>query len=76
MNFAFDGAGKLILGHFQIVCELKIQPETWARIEVSGQPQGRVWSNATALVDDLGNSRHWDTEIEREPVHAEAGGSP
>ena len=38
----------------------------------SGQPQSGIRSNAPALVNDLGNARHGDAKIERQPVHAEA----
>jgi hypothetical protein len=59
------------LGYFEIEGGLKIQPETRACIEVSGQPQRRVRSYAAALVDDLGNSRHWHAKIKRQSVHTE-----
>jgi len=44
----------------------------WAGIEVTSQAQSRIWSNAAAPVDDLGNTCHRDAEIERQPIHAQA----
>jgi len=41
------------LGYFEIEGGLKIQPETRACIEVSGQPQRRVRSYAAALVGPI-----------------------
>ena len=69
-DFPFNGAGELVLRHLEIVRGLKNQPKARAGIEVPSQPQSRIWSNAAALVDDLGNARHRDAEIERQPIHA------
>jgi hypothetical protein len=62
---------ELVIGNFEIVRGLKIQPEAGAGVEVPGQPQSRIWSNAAALVNDFSHSRHRDAEIKRQPIHAE-----
>jgi hypothetical protein len=40
-------------------------------LEVPCKPQGGIWRNSAALVNDFRNARHRDMKIEREPVHAE-----
>ena len=71
MNFPFDCAREFILRNFEIVGGLQIQPETGAGVEVSSQPQRRIRSYTAPLVDNFGNSRYRDAEIESQPVHAE-----
>jgi hypothetical protein len=60
------------LRNLQIVRGLKIQPKARAGIEVPREPQCRIWSNPAALVNDLGDSCYWYTEIERQTIHAQA----
>jgi hypothetical protein len=70
-NFPFNYAGELVVRNFQIVRGLKIQPKSRAGVEVPSQAQSSIRSNAAALMDDLGNARHWDAQIKRQPIHAQ-----
>src|ERR1039457_3192071 len=71
-NLRFNNAPELVLRNLQIVRGLKIQPKARAGIEVPREPQCRIWSNPAALVNDLGDSCYWYTEIERQTIHAQA----
>jgi hypothetical protein len=70
-HFPFNGVRELVIGGFEIVRGLKIQPEAGAGVEVRSPPQSRIRSNAAAFVNDFTHSRHADAEIKRQPIHAE-----
>ena len=72
LHVALDGALQSILGYFQVVRCLQIQPETGAGIEVPAQPQGGIRRDAPAPVDDFRDARHGHAKIQRQLVHAEA----
>ncbi len=70
---AFDfGGGVRTPGNFQIVEVLQVQPEFGIGIEVAGEAQSGVRSDAAALVNDFPNACGGDMEIQRQLVHREA----
>jgi len=70
-TFPFNDPRKLVLRNFQMISGLQIHPEAGAGIEIPGEPQGRIWSNPAALVHNFGYSRYRNTQVERQPIHAE-----
>jgi hypothetical protein len=70
-NFPFNDPRKPVLRNFQIISGLQIHPEAGAGIEIPGEPQSRIWSNPAALVHNFGYSRYRNTQVERQPIHAE-----
>jgi len=71
MHLSLDTAGQLVGCDFQIVCGLQIHPEKRRGLEVASQPQRRIGSDATALVNNLRNASHGHMQIQSQTIHTE-----
>jgi hypothetical protein len=70
-NLLVDLRSELVLGNFQIIGSLEIQPVTRAGLEIARQPQSSISGDASPLVNDLGDSRDRNVQIKGQPVHAQ-----
>src|SRR5712671_1245851 len=63
-HIAFNLISNLILGNFQVIARLEIHPERRTVIEVARKTQGCISSNCSFLVDDIGDPRHRDAQVQ------------
>jgi hypothetical protein len=63
---------KPILGDFQVIECLRVQPEAGAGVEVASETQSRIWSDASPFMNNLSDASYGHMKVERQPVHADA----
>jgi hypothetical protein len=71
-DLLLDLRRELVLGEFQVIGRLKIHLVTRAGVKIAGQTQGGVGSYSSPLANNLGDTCDGNTQIERQPVHAQS----
>src|SRR5882724_6195958 len=72
LHVALDLSRNFVLGDFQIITGLEVHPESRAVSEITRKAQGRIRSDATPLVDDIGDSRNRYAQGHGHLVHAQS----